>query len=83
MVTFPRCVFPGLKKKNMLMLLSNLHITEAEVFKPPQRCSLRKGVFRNFAKFTGKHLCQSLLFNKVAGLSLQLSKNTSGRLLLT
>ena len=83
MVTFPRCVFPGLKKKNMLMLLSNLHITEAEVFKPPQRYSLRKGVFRNFAKFTGKHLCQSLLFNKVAGLSLQLSKNTSGRLLLT
>ena len=83
MVTFPRCVFPGLKKKNMLMLLSNLHITEAEVVKPPQRCSLRKGVFRNFAKFTGKHLCQSLFFNKVAGLSLQLSKNTSGRLLLT
>ena len=26
-----------------------------------------KGVFRNFAKFTGKHLCQSLFFNKVAG----------------
>ena len=23
-----------------------------------QRCSLRKGVLRNFAKFTGKHLCQ-------------------------
>ena len=32
-------------------------------------CSLRKGVLRNFAKFTGKHLCQSLFFNKVAGLS--------------
>ena len=26
------------------------------------------GVLRNFAKFTGKHLYQSLLFNKVAGL---------------
>ena len=24
--------------------------------------------FENFAKFTGKHLCQSLFFNKVAGL---------------
>ena len=23
-------------------------------------CSLREGVLRNFAKFTGKHLCQSL-----------------------
>ena len=30
-----------------------------------QRCSLTKGVLRNFAKFTGKHLCQSFFFNKV------------------
>ena len=29
----------------------------------------KEGVLRNFAKFTGKHLCQSLFFNKVAGLS--------------
>ena len=28
----------------------------------------KKGVFRNFAKFIGKHLCQSLFFNKVVGL---------------
>ena len=28
----------------------------------------RKGVLRNFEKLTGKHLYQSLLFNKVAGL---------------
>ena len=28
----------------------------------------KKGVLRNFAKFTGKHLCYSLIFNKVAGL---------------
>ena len=33
-----------------------------------QRCSVRKGVFRNFTKFTGKHLCQSPFLNKVAGL---------------
>ena len=33
-----------------------------------QRCSVRKGVLRNFAKFTGKHLWLSLLFNKFAGL---------------
>ena len=26
------------------------------------------GVLKNFAKFTGKHLCQRLSFNKVAGL---------------
>ena len=28
----------------------------------------KKGVLRNFVKLTGKHLCQSLFFNKVAGL---------------
>ena len=30
----------------------------------------KKGVLRNLAKFTGKHLCQSLFFNKVVGLRL-------------
>ena len=29
----------------------------------------KKGVLRNFTKFTWKHLCQSLYFNEVAGLS--------------
>ena len=29
-----------------------------------RRCSLRKGDLRNFVKFTGKHLCRSVLFNK-------------------
>ena len=33
-----------------------------------QRCSIKKGVLKNFAKITGKHVCQSLFFNKVAGL---------------
>ena len=28
-----------------------------------QSCSVKKGVLRNFAKFSGKHLCQSLFFN--------------------
>ena len=32
-----------------------------------QRCSVKKGVLRSFATFTGKHLCQSLFFHKVAG----------------
>ena len=32
-----------------------------------RRCSVRKGVLRNFAKFTRKHLCQSLFFDKFAG----------------
>ena len=33
-----------------------------------RRCSVRKDVLRNFLKLTGKHLHQSLFFNKVAGL---------------
>ena len=42
----------------------------------------KKGCLRILVKFTGKHLCQSLFFNKVAGLSLfsckfcEISKNT-------
>ena len=40
-------------------------------FKSSHRmCSVRKGFLRNFTKFTGKHLCQSLFFNKVTGLRL-------------
>ena len=35
-----------------------------------RKCSVRKGVLRNFAKFTVKHVRQSLFFNKVAGLRL-------------
>ena len=41
--------------------------------------SVKKGALGNFAKFTGKHLRQSLFFNKVAGLRLAtLSKRDSG-----
>ena len=32
----------------------------------------KKGVLWNFTKLTGKHLSQSLFFNKVAGFSLQI-----------
>ena len=43
--------------------------------KQPPDVFREKGVLRNFATFTGKHLCQSLFFNKVADLR---PKNTSG-----
>ena len=33
-----------------------------------QRCSVKRGVLKNFAKFTENHLCQSLFFNKVTDL---------------
>ena len=30
------------------------------------RCSVKRVFLKNFAKFTGRHLCQSLFFNNVA-----------------
>ena len=35
---------------------------------------MKKDVLKTFVKFTGKHLCQSLFFNKVAGLKKRLWK---------
>ena len=32
-----------------------------------RKCSISKGILRNFAKFTGKYLRQGLFLNKVAG----------------
>ena len=46
------------------------YLQELEVF-------CKKGVLENFAKFTGKHQCQSLFFIK-----LQVLQNTTRRLLL-
>ena len=44
-----------------------------------RRCSVKKTVLKNFGKFTAKHLCQNLFFNKVAGLSpVTLLKRDSG-----
>ena len=51
---------------NLEYFLKILMATEAVL----QRCSIRKGVLRNFAKFPGKHLCQSLFFDKVSSLRL-------------
>ena len=45
-----------------------------------RRSSVKKGVLRIFAKFTGKHLCHGLFLNKVAGLKpATLLKRDSGR----
>ena len=37
----------------------------------PIKVSFKSGVRKNLLKFIGKHLCQSLLFDKVAGLLLK------------
>ena len=58
----------SLIKKSFLRtyVLIWLQITKTRSSRPEVFC--KKGVLRNFAKFTGKHLWQSLFFNKVAGL---------------
>ena len=44
-----------------------------------QGYSVKKVILRNFAKFTGKPLCQGLFFNKFTGLSpATLLKKTRG-----
>ena len=48
-------------------LLRNFRSSRSEVF-------CKNAVFKNFAKFTGKHLCQYLFLNKVACLSLEVFK---------
>ena len=49
-------------------LVNIYQITELQPLEAATRgVHQRKGILRNFAKFTGKHLCQSLFFNKVAG----------------
>ena len=45
---------------------------------PPEVFHGKRCSYRSFAKFTGKHLCQSLLFNKVAGVR-QEWKNSDAR----
>ena len=49
--------------------VTEVYSSENEVVKKSRmEVFCKKGVLRNFAKITGKHLCQSLFFNKVAGL---------------
>ena len=55
------------KKKNLL------HLTF------PYLEAATRDVLKNFTKFTEKHLRQSLFFNKVAGLSNFIKKETLGQ----
>ena len=58
---------------NMISVTSEVgyyvKVSESILRSSHQRCFVKKGVLRNVTKFTGKHLCQSHFFNKVAGLS--------------
>ena len=61
--------------KVAIFLLTKCFNMYYEQKQSPRRV-LWKGVLRNFAKFTGKHLCQSIFFNKVAGACNFIKKET-------
>ena len=55
---------------------NNLVIVSDYLQKHPPEVFYKKAVLRNFTKFIGKDLCQSLFFNKVAGLQLYLKRDS-------
>ena len=57
-------IFLGVLLLIILILFIYYHLPQAVV----QRCSVKKVLLKILPKFTGKHLCQRLFFNKAAGL---------------
>ena len=53
---------------SLVIFCTNICIVPILIRRSRPEVSVRKGVFRTFAKFAGKHLYQSLFFNKVTGL---------------
>ena len=49
-----------------LQLFIKLKSWSTSLQKQPPEVFYKKGFLTNFAEFTGKHLCQSLFFNKIA-----------------
>ena len=66
-VKFSRTPFSQSTSGRLLLWLIKYEILI--VRRSHQRCSVEKGVLKNFIKFTGKHLCQNPFFNKVSGVS--------------
>ena len=64
-------------KRNFSLSAFSLSISGQYFRSSRTEVSCKKDVLRNFAKFTGKHLCQGLFFNKVAGFSFLYSLKTS------
>ena len=55
--------------RNMKTVIFFIFTEQKQFRSSHRRCSVKKAVLKNFAKLTGKHLCQSLFFNKVAGVA--------------
>ena len=57
------------RSKYRLTIHKKRHLA-ANYSKADAQMSSAKNVFLEMSQFTGKHMCQSLFFNKVAGLQL-------------
>ena len=53
----------------------NFTLHDALIRRSHQRCSEKKGVLRNFVKFTGNHLCQSLFLIKLQAWGCEFCEN--------
>ena len=62
--TEPTILYSNRSSNSYRCIFSNFFLIRSS----HQRYSMKKGVLRNFTKFTGKHLFQSLFFNKAADL---------------
>ena len=62
-------IVENVNMKNMKAQGKKLYVTRNKGFYRSSRPEVfcKKDVLRSFTKFTGKHPCQSLLFNKVVG----------------
>ena len=64
--------------KSLLIMVDYLSNYEKKVYQfnrsSHRRCTVKKGVVRNFVKFTGKHLCRGLFLIKLQAWGLQLYK---------
>ena len=58
--------------ENILRVSHILQIIPLKHKSSHQSCPVKKSVLKNYPKFTGKYLCQSLFLNKVAGFFLRI-----------
>ena len=62
------CTHNFIQRNVVLLVIYLFHHDSSKSLSSRQEVFCEKGVLRNFTKFAGKYLCQSLFFNKVAGL---------------
>ena len=60
----------SIKKWTFLIKIFKDILIYIKLLKQSREDALQKSVLKSFARLTGKHLCWSLLFDKIAGLGL-------------